>query len=227
MTDETPRPPETPEFAHVTPGGETHRYGVDGSLDVRKFSVGPFDNNVYVISCAETRKALLVDGPADPDRVLSELEGFELSAIVVTHSHPDHVQALPTLVERTGAPVFCHPSDAARMTVEAKHLHGSETLSVGTVEVEVWHTPGHTPGSLSLIARSAAAAEAHLFSGDTLFPGGPGNTEGKQAKFQEVMRSIDRLFTLPDGTRISPGHGLDSTIGRERPHVETWRARGW
>jgi len=118
-------------------------------------------------------------------------------------------------------PVYAHPNDASRVPVPTKPLSGGETLHVGDVAVDVIHTPGHTPGGLCFLARG------HLFSGDTLFPGGPGNTGGRRAAFIEVMRSLDKLFELPDETRVSPGHGLDTTIGRERQYVETWRARGW
>lgn len=224
---ETPRPPETAEFGAVKPGGPTHAYEQNGCMRVKKFSLGPFDNNVYVIACGGTNAALIVDCPADAERIVAEAEGLDIVGLVVTHSHPDHVAALPDLVKLLNVPVYCHPNDMPRMTTGARPLHGNETIQVGEVEVDVWHTPGHTPGSLSFIATAPAGEAPHLFSGDTLFPGGPGNTEGKPARFQEVMRSLDRLFTLPDETRVSPGHGVDTFIGRERPHVETWRARGW
>jgi glyoxylase-like metal-dependent hydrolase (beta-lactamase superfamily II) len=218
---ETPHPPQTVEFAYVKPGGPTHRYARDDGMDVRKFSVGPFDNNVYVIRCAATNKALIVDGASDPERILREVDGMEIVGIVETHGHPDHVQALPKLVEIASVPVYAHNGDASKMPVPTKPLRGGETLTVGDIEVSVLHTPGHTPGGLSFVARD------QLFSGDTLFPGGPGNTNNKRAQFEEIMRSLDKLFELPDETRVSPGHGLDTTIGRERRYVETWRARGW
>lgn len=218
---ETPHPPATAEFGHVEPGGPAHVYDPVGEMEVKKFSVGPFDNNVYVVRCSATDQALIVDGAADPQRILDEVAGATVVGIVQTHSHPDHVQALPDLVASLGAPVFAHPSDARGVPVDTKPLNGAMTLKVGTIDIEVLATPGHTPGGLCFLARG------HLFSGDTLFPGGPGNTGGKRQAFIEVMRSVDRLFELPDETRVSPGHGLDTTIGRERPYVETWRARGW
>jgi glyoxylase-like metal-dependent hydrolase (beta-lactamase superfamily II) len=218
---ETPHPPSTPEFGFVTPGGPTHVYSRDDGMEVKKFSVGPFDNNVYVIRCSSTKDALVVDGAADPERILREVEGSTVRAIVETHGHPDHVQALPRLVEALGVPVLAHSGDARRMPVKTEQLRDGQTILVGTVELRVMHTPGHTPGSVSLVARD------HLFSGDTLFPAGPGGTEGNKDRFREIMRSLDRLFELPDPMRICPGHGLDSTIGRERPYLETWRARGW
>lgn len=220
--DETPHPPSTSEFGHVTPGGPTHEYDPSGPLRVKKFSVGPFDNNVYVVSCSDTGQALIVDGAADAERILRETDGLDVTGIVQTHGHPDHVQALPALVEKLGAPVYAHEGDASKMPVPTKPLTGTETITVGSIEIRVLHTPGHTPGSLCFLAGS------HLFSGDTLFPAGPGNTQGRPAGFTEIMRSLDRIFTeLPDETRVSPGHGLDTTIGRERPYLEIWRRRGW
>ncbi|HVL32845.1 MAG TPA: MBL fold metallo-hydrolase [Actinomycetota bacterium] len=217
--DETPPPPATAEFGHVTPGGPTHVYPQRDCMRVKKFSVGPFDNNVYVIECTGTGEALIIDGASDAARIAREVEGLQVIGIVQTHGHPDHVQALGDLVDLLKVPVYAHPGD--RMPVKAQVLHGGKTLNVGEIEVEVIGTPGHTPGGLCFLARG------HLFSGDTLFPGGPGNTGGNASKFSEIMKSVDRLLELPDDTRVSPGHGLDTTIGRERPYVETWRARGW
>jgi glyoxylase-like metal-dependent hydrolase (beta-lactamase superfamily II) len=214
---ETPRPPATPEFGAVTPGGPTHTYPASGALTVRKFSVGPYDNNVYVLE--SDGEALLVDGATDHVRILHELDGVRVLGILQTHNHHDHIEALPALVEALGVPVRAHPADA--MPVTAEPLEGGETLSVGPVSVRVLHTPGHTPGSLCYIA------EGFLFSGDTLFPGGPGNTFGDAAAFERIMDSLALLFELPDETRVLPGHGSDTRIGLERPHVETWRKRGW
>lgn len=215
--DETPRPPETPEFGAVTPGGPTHEYPPADGLLVRKFSVGPYDNNVYVL--ASGGDALIVDGANDSDRILREVAHLRVVGIVQTHGHFDHVQALAALVERLDVPVYAHGGD--RMPVRTEHLGEGDTIDVGTTSVTVMHTPGHTPGSLSF------RAGTFLFSGDTLFPGGPGATDGDATRFAQVMSSLGRLFTLPDETRVCPGHGVDSSIGRERPYVETWRRRGW
>lgn len=217
---ETPHPPSTPEFGYVTPGGATHEYP-DGSLAVKKFSVGPFDNNVYIVRADGTDDALIIDGAADGSRILREVDGLHVVGIVETHGHADHVQALPDLVASLAVPVYAHPGDAARMPVDTKPLRDGQTIVVGDAEISVMHTPGHTPGSISFFAGP------FLFSGDTLFPAGPGGTDGNAGRFRQVMQSLDRLFSLPDDTRICPGHGLDSTIGRERPYLETWRARGW
>ncbi len=215
---ETPHPPATSEFGFVEPGGAAHIYQAAGGITIKKFSVGDYDNNVYVIS--SDGEAVIVDGAADPDRILAEVEGLRVLSIVETHGHFDHVQALPALLAALDAPVLAHPADV--IPVPSEPLRGGERLPVGSTHIEVTHTPGHTPGSLCYLLGD------QLFSGDTLFPGGPGNTRGDPHAFEEIMRSVDGLFSsLPDSTRVSPGHGLDTTIGRERPYVEIWRARGW
>jgi glyoxylase-like metal-dependent hydrolase (beta-lactamase superfamily II) len=215
----TPHPPATPEFGHVSPGGPAHEYPAHGNVHVVKFSVGAYDNNVYLLS--SSGEAIVVDGAAEPDRIIREISSRALSALAVveTHNHPDHTAALPALVAALTAPVLAHAAD--RMPVPTESLEDGQRVRVGEAEVVVLHTPGHTPGSLSFLV------EGFLFSGDTLFPGGPGNTEGSPAAFDEIMRSVDRLFQLPEDTLVCPGHGLDTTIGRERPYLEVWRKRGW
>jgi glyoxylase-like metal-dependent hydrolase (beta-lactamase superfamily II) len=213
----TPHPPATPEFGLVERGGPAHRYPRAGDLQVTKVCVGEWDNNVYVL--AADGEALIVDGAAEPDRILAEAEGLRVLGIVETHGHGDHVGALRALVKELDVRVLAHPGDP--MPVPTEPLAGGETLSVGSVDVQVLHTPGHTPGSLCFLANGL------LFSGDTLFPGGPGNTRNDKAAFTTIMRSLDTLFRLPDDTRVCPGHGLDTSIGRERPYVEVWRGRGW
>jgi glyoxylase-like metal-dependent hydrolase (beta-lactamase superfamily II) len=213
----TPRPPETSEFGAVKVGGPVHDYPADGSLQVRKVAVGPYQNNVYVLISGS--EALIVDGSDEPDRILSLVEGLTVSGIAQTHNHFDHVAALPALVEALGAPVYAHPDDPPPVPFTA--IAEGDVLKVAGVRVTALHTPGHTPGSLCY------ASEAFLFSGDTLFPAGPGKT-GDPERFAEIMGSLDRLFTqFPDDTRVCPGHGIDTRIGRERPYVETWRSRGW
>ena len=216
-TQETPRPPETAEFGLVKVGGPPHDYAPEGSLHVRKLAVGPYENNVFaIVSGAE---AIVVDGADESEWILELVDGLAVTAIVETHNHADHVQALPALVEALGAPVYAHPDDPPG--VPFTPLVEGDRLRVEGDEITVLHTPGHTPGSLCFAARG------FLFSGDTLFPGGPGKT-GDPERFARIMTSLDRLFaTFPDATRVCPGHGIDTTIGRERPYVETWRARGW
>ena len=214
---ETPRPPATAEFGAVEPGGPAHVYPFGDHIRVTKFSVGAFDNNVYIVSSGD--RAIVVDGAAEPERILREVEGLDVVAVVQTHNHADHIQALPRLVEALGVPVLAHPNDP--VGVPAAKLEEGQTLTLADAELRVLHTPGHTPGSICFVGGG------FLFAGDTLFPGGPGNTFGSAPAFEQIMLSLDRLFELPDETRVCPGHGIDTTIGRERPYVETWRRRGW
>jgi len=200
----TPHPPATAEFGFVSPGGPGHEYPSDGRMRVVKFSVGPYDNNVYLI--ASDRDAVIVDGAAEPERILSEVDrmGARVTAILQTHNHFDHTGALSALVQTLKVPVLAHPADP--MPVPTEPLEDGERIGVGSVEILALYTPGHTPGSMSYLAGAC------LFSGDTLFPAGPGNTGGDRRAFKQIMRSIDRLFELSDDTRVSPGHGLDTTI---------------
>lgn len=219
---QTPHPPATAEFGHVTRGGSPLVYPVaetgDGSLAVQKITTGDYDNNVYLIRSGN--EAIIVDGAAEPERILAMAAGTTVAGIVQTHGHFDHVQALASLVEVLGCPVYAHPDDA--MPVATEPLRDGQTIRVGDVAVDVLHTPGHTPGSTCFVAGP------FLFSGDTLFPGGPGNTEGDPARFARVMDHLEtRLFALPDNVRVCPGHGLDTFIGRERQYLPVWRERGW
>jgi glyoxylase-like metal-dependent hydrolase (beta-lactamase superfamily II) len=192
-----------------------------GDLILRKVEVGNMGNNVYVLECPETHRSLIVDGCFEPDTILSTADGTEVVGIVQTHGHSDHVQALPEVSRRLGVPVYAHPGDDYPVTVDRELAHG-DRIAFGRREAEVIHTPGHTPGSVCLLVGS------HLISGDTLFPGGPGNTFGDARAFEEIIASVrDRLFTLPDDTSVYPGHGADTTIGTEKPHLEEWIRRGW
>lgn len=195
-----------------------------GPAEITKLSVGPMDNNVYLLKVGAD--ALLIDGSNEADAILRELGDATLRTIVQTHGHGDHVVALPDLVGQADPPVLVHPEDRGMIPVDTETLDDGNTVSVGEVTLQVRHTPGHTPGSIVLILE--ADGETHLFSGDTLFPGGPGGTFGNAEAFETIMRSLDeKLFTLPDDTYVYPGHGADTTIGTERPSLEEWRARGW
>jgi glyoxylase-like metal-dependent hydrolase (beta-lactamase superfamily II) len=193
-----------------------------GPVEISKVAVGPMDNNVYVITAGDD--ALLIDGANEAEAVLEEIGARRLGTIVQTHGHRDHVVALPELVQRTGARVLAHPGD--QIPVRTEPIDEGDIVRVGTTSLDVLHTPGHTPGSVCLVLRHDG--DTHLFSGDTLFPGGPGGTFGNAQAFATIMRSLDdKLFVLPDSTHVYPGHGADTTIGTERPHVQEWRERGW
>src|SRR2546421_595062 len=195
----------------------------DGPYRVTTFSVGPYDNNVYLLADVKAKEALLIDAANEAPRILKELEGLHVSTILTTHGHADHVQALTAVRGSTGARFACHPDDEKMMPIPADHRIGDgEVFRFGDRELRAVHTPGHTPGS------TCFTIDDLLFSGDTLFPGGPGNTSGPGASFPTIIQSIRRsLFTLPDETRILPGHGKSTTIGVEREHLDEWIARGW
>lgn len=196
-------------------------------LMISKLAVGPLDNNCYLLRCRSTGTQLLIDAAEEPHR-LRELIGSQgLVGIVTTHRHADHWQALPEIVTHSGGLTFAHPLDAPELPVETDILvdHG-ETVSVGDVDLQVIHLRGHTPGSIALLYDDPEGPP-HCFTGDSLFPGGVGKTTSDT--FPQLIDDIEeRLFkTLPDETWIYPGHGKDTTIGVERPHLAEWRARGW
>ncbi len=215
-----------PDNGHVESGGETISRTVttpEGlEVEVRKLSVGPMDNNVYVL--VQDGQALLVDAANDAERILQAVADVEVATILTTHGHGDHWQALEEVATATGAEVLHHRADDEMIPVAATRLvDGGEVLAVGGTTVELIHNPGHTPGSTSVLL-----AGTHLFTGDTLFPGGIGRTESPEA-FGTAYESVTtRLFDrLPDETHVYPGHGDDTTIGTERPHLQEWRDRGW
>jgi glyoxylase-like metal-dependent hydrolase (beta-lactamase superfamily II) len=198
----------------------THHYEGD-DLIVRKVEVGSFDNNVYVLECPETHEALLVDGCFDADAIVAAADGTKVIAILQTHGHPDHVQALGELKERLSVPVYAHAADDYPVGIDRSVEDGDE-IAFGNRSVTALHTPGHTPGGTCYLSGR------HLVAGDTLFPGGPGNTRKDGRAFAQIIDSIQRkLFVLPDDTVVYPGHGADTTIGAEKPHLQEWIDRGW
>jgi len=211
---------------NVTVGGPPDSRELPG-LSVTKLAVGPMDNNAYLLRDLRTGEALLIDAAAEADRLIELIGDTPVVRIVTTHRHADHWQALAEVQAATGAAVAAHPIDAEEIpvTVTEPVEHG-DTVRAGDVELTVIHLRGHTPGSIAL--RYDAAAEPHLFTGDSLFPGGPGRTTSP-ADFASLMNDLEqRVFDqLPDPTWVYPGHGSDTTLGAERPHVPEWRARGW
>ncbi|MBN2112850.1 MAG: MBL fold metallo-hydrolase [Acidimicrobiia bacterium] len=196
--------------------------GGDGRLLVRSLVAGPLENNVYLAGCRTTGRVVLIDPAADAPRLAEAATGLVVEAVLLTHGHHDHRGAALEMSRRCGAPLRLHPGDAVLAELpEALPLADGEQIRCGRVTFEVRHTPGHTPGSVCFLA------EGTLFSGDTLFPGGPGATDGPEA-FRRVMDSLRRrLFTLPDTTLVLPGHGPATTIGAERPSLDDWERRGW
>jgi glyoxylase-like metal-dependent hydrolase (beta-lactamase superfamily II) len=216
---------------NVTPGGPPDTRDLPG-LTVTKLSVGPMDNNAYLLTCTDTGEAALIDAANEAGRLLELVGDRPLRTIITTHQHFDHWQALAEVQAATGAEVVAHPADADELPVEVGHRaeHG-ETLTFGDCSVSLVHLRGHTPGSIALCydAGGALADSPHLFTGDSLFPGGPGNTQGDAGRFGSLMDDLEaRVFgVLPDATWVYPGHGADTTLGAERPHLAEWRSRGW
>jgi glyoxylase-like metal-dependent hydrolase (beta-lactamase superfamily II) len=192
-------------------------------IRLKQFSVGSFDNNVYILIDPSTHESVLFDAPFDATRILDQLSGTTLRYILMTHADPDHVQALSEVRAKTGAPVGAHHYEADRLPQPPDfELHDGDIIRFGNVELRALHTPGHAPGSMSFVTGDI------LIAGDTLFPGGPGNTERADGNFDEIIESIrTKLFTLPDDTKVYPGHGKPTTIGAEKPHLQEWIDRGW
>lgn len=214
-----------PYTGDVSPGGPPAVRELD-ELTITKLSVGPMDNNAYLLRCRRTGEGLLVDAANEAPRLV-QLVGAALATVVTTHRHADHWQALAQVVEATGARPVAHVDDAGELPVTAETVVDGATVTVGACGLEVIHLVGHTPGSIALLYREPAGVP-HLFTGDSLFPGGPGRTTNP-TDFGSLMDDLEeKVFgRLPDETWFYPGHGRDSTLGRERPAIGQWRARGW
>ena len=180
----------------------------DNEVRVFKTSCGPYDNNAYLIVSPQTGESIIIDAPAGPGELLEEARGTRVKAILITHNHQDHLAGLKEMMDATGAPVEAHGEDAAALPVSPNVLvKDGDVITAGTIELKVIHTPGHTPGSVCYLVGK------HLFSGDTLFPGGPGRSRSPEA-LQQIIKSItEKLHPLPDDTFLLPGHGQDTTLG--------------
>ncbi|HEX2771445.1 MAG TPA: MBL fold metallo-hydrolase [Micromonosporaceae bacterium] len=210
----------------VTPGGPPAVRHLD-DLSITKMSVGPMDNNAYLLRCRATGDQVLIDAANEAPRLLDLVGDGGLAAIVTTHQHMDHWVALEEVAAATGARPLAHPADADGLPIPVEPLSDGDAVHVGTCQLEVVHLVGHTPGSIALLFRDPVGA-SHLFTGDSLFPGGPGKTTNPR-DFTSLMDDLDqKIFgRLPDDTWFYPGHGRDSTLGAERPSIPEWRARGW
>lgn len=230
-----------------------------GLLDVRRCVVGPLQTNCYVVSAKDTSRAVVIDPGASPDAISDLTQGFRIEAILLTHTHFDHVMAVPALLDRFDVPVYAHPAEHAVWRHEIAHLdrHGhfdagtatttllatdpaslrpQESLwdgrfrsiapgqrwSLGSgLDVAAHHTPGHTPGGVTF------GVADRLWTGDTLFPGGPGLTGWPLSDFPTIMISVRQLLQRDPATIVEPGHGHATSVGAERPHLESWQRRGW
>jgi glyoxylase-like metal-dependent hydrolase (beta-lactamase superfamily II) len=207
------------------------------ALTIRRISVSEMDNNVYLLTAKASGEQVLIDAADDLPAIQQLLAegaadtavGARLALIATTHQHWDHVRALPELVEATGAPTAAgkDDADALPVAVERPLEHGG-TVSVDGFELAAVHLRGHTPGSIAFVYEDPEGP-THIFSGDSLFPGGVGNTQKDPGRFNQLFTDVsERLFdAYPDSAVVHPGHGKPTTLGAERPHLEEWRARGW
>ncbi len=197
--------------------------GPAASPEVRKLSIGEMDNNVYVVVDPATRKGVIVDASADAERIAQAAEGVEVEYILITHGDRDHIDALEELKRKYPVPVGVHHEDAQKLPSPPDfEIADGQRISFGESSLLAFHTPGHTPGSICLYTPGT------LLSGDTLFPGGPGNTHGDRQRFDQIIGHIrEKLFVLSDDTEVLPGHGTGTTIGAEKPSLQDWIARGW
>ena len=212
---------------HVKPGSPAVRELTD--LMITKASVGPMDNNAYLLRCRRTDDSLLIDAAAEPDVLLGLLNHEPLGTVVTTHQHQDHWSGLSAVIKATGALTIAGTDDAAGIPVEtSRTVDDGDTITFGDITLEVIHVVGHTPGSIVLLYDDPTGAP-HLWTGDCLFPGGVGNTQKDPARFASLIDDVEtKIFNrLPDETWVYPGHGDDTTLGVERPHLGEWRARGW
>jgi len=214
----------------VRVGGSPDTREIDG-LTVTKIAVGPMDNNAYLLRDASTGQAILIDAANEAGRLIELIGDTPVGTIVTTHRHADHWQALADVQKHTGAEVVAHPADADELPVPVSRAveHG-EVLTFGDAAVSFVHLRGHTPGSIAVVydAGGRLSDSPHVFTGDSLFPGGVGKTNSP-ADFTTLLNDVsERLFgPLPDETWVYPGHGKDTTLGTERPHLDEWRVRGW
>lgn len=192
-------------------------------IEVHEVVVGPVDNNVFVLRCTETGDAVLLDAANEHEQLLELAQRLGVRRVLETHGHWDHIQAV-TQMRDAGYSVGVTAADAAMLPSYDEVLHDDEVIEVGRLRLRTIATPGHTPGSMCFLVEGFPV----LFSGDTLFPGGPGNATFEGGDFPTIIESVDRrLFTLDPDTIVLPGHGDRTTIATERPHLQEWIDRGW
>ena len=192
--------------------------------EIHQVVVGPMDNNVYVLRCRETGEGVLLDAANEHDRLLELCTKLDVRSVLETHGHWDHIQAVPQLRD-AGYSVHVTQQDAGMLPSYDELLEDESTITVGRLRLKTILTPGHTPGSMCFLLDGSPV----LFSGDTLFPGGPGATHFEGGDFATIIESIDRRLFAPldPDIIVLPGHGDSTTIGAERPHLQEWVDRGW
>jgi len=196
----------------------------DSQAEIHKLVVGPMDNNVFILRCKQTGDSVLLDAANEHEKLLPLCQQLNVRRVLETHGHWDHIQAVPA-VRDAGYDVGITAQDAGMLPSYDSILEDESVIEVGRLRLHTIHNPGHTPGSMSFRLEGSPV----LFSGDTLFPGGPGNTKPANADFDTIIESIDRRLFAPlaADTIVMPGHGDDTTIGTELPHLQEWVDRGW
>jgi len=192
----------------------------DNTVQIERMELGPFGTNAYIVVCPLTKESVLIDAPGDAPKILEQLQGTNPKYILITHAHWDHLGALSLLTSKLKVPVAAHPSDSGGLPVAPENtLQDGDVIALGKIELDVLHTPGHTPGSITFLTGK------YLMSGDTLFPGGPGKT-GSPAAFDQIIESLNKkIFVLPGDTQIFPGHGDATLLEKEKKAFHAFSAR--
>jgi len=192
----------------------------DNSIQIEQLDLGPWGTNAYIVTCLETRDSVLIDAPAEASTIIKRLTGTNPKYILLTHSHFDHIGALAELRSKLGVPLAVHAADSSLLPSPPEMLlEDGNTLSVGKIKLEVLHTPGHTLGSVCF------KVGKYLISGDTIFPGGPGKT-GSPDNLKQIIKSIaEKIMVLGDDTKIYPGHGEATTLGKEKQEFAVFSSR--
>jgi hydroxyacylglutathione hydrolase len=192
----------------------------DGEIKINKINMGPYNNNGYIVVCPETNEGVIIDTPAEPEKLLNELGDVQIKAILITHRHQDHLLGFQEITSAVPAPVGVGVNDAEGLPRPPEILlEDGSVVRFGNQEIQVLSTPGHTDGAVCLLIGN------HLFSGDTLFPGGPGKSRSPEAFKQEINSITGKLLVLPDDTAVYPGHGDDTSIGKARQEYQVFASK--
>jgi len=192
----------------------------DGEVRIIKINMGPYNNNGYIVTCPETGEGVIIDTPAEPEKLLAAIGDVRIQAVLITHGHQDHLLGFQEITQQVTAPVAIGPGDAHRLpSPPSRLLKDGDVIRFGRRQITALATPGHTDGSTCYLVGK------HLFSGDTLFPGGPGKSRSPEALRQELQSITGKLLSLPDDTAVYPGHGEDTTIGQAKAEYQVFSSR--